>query len=186
MQQRMRRSGITIGLLSIGLLATVALTASPARAASDGPYYAEPAWDQTLPGAKRFVVLSNFASVAVLDKETGLVWEKSPRIDPQSWVSANNRCVGIAIGGRKGWRLPSIPELTSLIDPSVAPPGPTLPAGHPFNVVSLVYWSASTLADFPAGAWDVNFGSGLVETNGKATNGFSAWCVRGPMQESVY
>ena len=48
MQQRMRRSGFIIGLLSLGLLAEIALTASPAQAANKGPYYAEPAWDQKL------------------------------------------------------------------------------------------------------------------------------------------
>lgn len=47
MQQRMRRRGFTIGLISLGLLAGIALTASRAQAASiTGPYYAVPAWDQ--------------------------------------------------------------------------------------------------------------------------------------------
>jgi hypothetical protein len=45
-----------------------------------------------------------------------------------------------------------------LIDPSVAPPGPTLPLGHPFqNVQSASYWSATTIAETPTNAWNVFF-----------------------------
>jgi hypothetical protein len=35
---------------------------------SNGPYYATPSWDQTLPANTRFVVLSNFANAAMLDR----------------------------------------------------------------------------------------------------------------------
>ena len=181
---------VTVGVLvlSVGLvLANYGGGVTPATAADITKDNHTLRWDTNNPSASRFTTA--FPG-AVLDKNTGLVWEKQPDATGRVWGvapgAANLHCINREIGGTKGWRLPSIPELASLIDPSVAPPGPTLPAGHPFNVVSLVYWSASTLADFPAGAWDVNFGSGLVETNGKATNGFSAWCVRGPMQESVY
>ena len=46
----MRRRGIILGLLAVGMLAGAALTAGPAQAASGpGPFYAEPAWDQKTP-----------------------------------------------------------------------------------------------------------------------------------------
>jgi hypothetical protein len=158
-----------------------------------GPYYADPAWDQSLPVATRFVVLTNWGSAAVLDKETGLVWERSPSSATFKWqnaidptLSARRHCTALITGGRKGWRLPSIPELASLIDPSVAAPGPTLPVGHPFlTVQSASYWSASTLADDSTFAWGVFFGVGGVVNGNKAGTG-RAWCVRGGMNADQY
>ena len=143
-------------------------------------------WDQNLPAAQRFVVLAAFANAVVLDRETGLVWEQAPQTTSEPWSSARFQCTSRRTGGREGWRLPSVHELASLIDPSVAPPGPTLPPGHPFtNVQSALYWSASTFADFPTGAWFVGFNDGFVGFNDK-TLSFPAWCVRGGMNADAY
>lgn len=38
-----------------------------------------PTWSHTMPAAQRFEVV--FDGEAVLDKETGLVWEQSPTVD---------------------------------------------------------------------------------------------------------
>ena len=64
--------------------------ANPARAQTTavGPYYATPSWDQTVPcttsaNCPRFVVLTNFSSEAVLDRETGVV---DPQ-DPEHWLA---------------------------------------------------------------------------------------------------
>ena len=187
MQQRRRRSGIIIGLLALGLLAGAALTAGPAQAVSGpGPYYAEPAWDRKLPAATRFVVLTNWTSAAVLDKETGLVWERSPATTNHTWRDARVQCTTVrTTGNRKGWRLPSVNELASLIDPNVTP-GPTLPPGHPFLNVQLAgYWSAATIAGDPTDAWNVNFGNGDVLFADKSNNRL-VWCVRGGTQADAY
>jgi hypothetical protein len=95
------------------------------------------------------------------------------------------------VGGRKGWRLPTIEELASLIDPTQT--NPALPIGHPFiNVQSDRYWSASTVvgdtdevsddtSDIGGDtdeAWDVRFNYGYVSTYSKSSSGF-VWCVRG-------
>jgi hypothetical protein len=145
-------------------------------------------WDQNLPAAQRFVVLAAFNSEAVLDKNTGLVWEKSPRAANDTWIEARRFCINKTTGGQKGWRLPSIPELASLIDPSIGPFGISLPPGHPFLNVQITgdsYWSATTDADNPGLAWNAIFGGGGVGHNAKNFVG-QAWCVRGGMNADQY
>src|SRR5215813_4773335 len=83
-----------------------------AQTTAPGPYYATPSWDQTLPVSTRFIVLSNWNSAAVLDRETGLVWERSPAfVDATDWQLANVQCHSLGSGTRftstrMGWRLP--------------------------------------------------------------------------------
>jgi hypothetical protein len=169
---------VSLGLIVLGM---VVFAASPAGAATAaGPYYATPSWDQTLPSSTRFIVLSNMSSNAVLDRETGLVWEQSPSTVTQSWEFAQLQCNFLAAGGRKGWRLPTIQDLASLVDPTVPPPGPTLPPGHPFsnNVQQSGYWSASTFASGTTAAWFVNFLDGNGGPDDKTFTHF-VWCVRG-------
>jgi hypothetical protein len=116
---------------------------------------------------------------AVLDKETGLVWERSPDTSTYEWVPAQFRCNTLTLGNRKGWRLPTVQDLASLVDPSVPFPGPTLPAGHPFiNVQSPIYWSATTFADLTIYAWVVVFDVGGVDRVNKSSYNF-VWCMRG-------
>ncbi|MGO9612622.1 MAG: DUF1566 domain-containing protein [Dissulfurispiraceae bacterium] len=141
-------------------------------------------WDQQLAcdstsNCPRFEVLSAFGNEAVLDKETGLVWEQSPSTTALVWEDAQSHCNQLITGGRGGWRLPMVQELDSLVDPSVAIPGPTLPSGHPFsNVQSVGYWSATTYANYASTAWDVDFSNGGV-LNGDKSSSHHVWCVRG-------
>jgi len=135
-------------------------------------------WDKVLPESQRFVVLAVFNSEAVLDKETGLVWEKSPQSAAVSSSNARLACANKAVGGRKGWRLPALPELASLVDPTVASHGPTLPSGHPFLAVqSANYWSASAHADNATLIWGVGFSNGAALGVSKAFDQ-RVWCVR--------
>lgn len=66
--------------LELIVFVMVVLATSPAEAQTTlpGTYYPIPSWDQKLPTSTRFIVLSNWDRAAVLDRETGLVWEKSP------------------------------------------------------------------------------------------------------------
>jgi len=184
------------GLLYVfGLIVIGSLGLTPSLAAADavGPYYATPSWDQTLPSSTRFIVLSNFNSEAVLDRETGLVWEKSPSTSPFVWQTsilagifdpAQAHCNNLSKGNRKGWRLPTAQELASLVDPSVA--SPSLPSGHPFtNVQSSGYWSASSYEgelgnSSQIATWVVDFSNGNVSSVfWNLPTPYHVWCVRG-------
>jgi hypothetical protein len=170
---------LTLGLLA---LAALAVPSGPANAATiAGPYYATPSWDQTFPAANRFGVLSNMGGAAVLDRETGLVWEQAPDgTNTYAWEDAQIHCNTLSLGGRLGWRLPTLQDLASLIDPTVPFPGPTLPAGHPFtNVRSANYWSATTDAGSASLGWDVSLGGGNVGTRFDKAHSLFAWCLRG-------
>jgi uncharacterized protein DUF1566 len=174
----LHRSSIR-ALLSSFLLALGATSAS-AQTVANGPYYATPSWDQTLPASTRFIVLANMNSEAVLDRETGLVWERSPSATAETFDrAAFFLCNSKNVGGRLGWRIPTIWELTSLIDPTQ--PAPKLPAGHPFNVSGdLLFW---TNAPFSVGfgatsVYVVTFNSGAAGTVGP-DQFHRAWCVRG-------
>ena len=155
------------------LIAIIAFAVFPALAVADPGT----TWDKQINGKGRFKVLSQFGNAAVLDKETGRVWEQSPSTSTPNWSGALAHCYQLEVGGRKGWRLPTIEELASLVDTSQ--PAPTLPAGHPFsNVQSSDYWSATTDASGPF-AWDVDFVDGHVSSGDKSFAFFFVWCVRG-------
>jgi Protein of unknown function (DUF1566) len=166
----------TLGLIVLGWAVFAAGPTEAVTAA--GPYYAMPSWDQTLPASTRFIVLTNMSSEAVLDRETGLVWEQTPSTDPSTWEDAQIHCIALNKGNRGGWRLPTVQELRSLVDPTQV--DPALPAGHPSssNVQSSFYWSATTDARNASYAWAVYFGSGGV-ISGTKNNDFYGWCVRG-------
>ena len=159
--KRRRFLTVTVGVmvLSVGLvLANYGGGVTPTAAAQADAHEGLPQnWDQKIPAATRFVVLSDFANAAVRDNETGLVWEKSPLTSFHPWdfsagftASALVQCTNRTTGGR----LPSVHELASLVDP--ANTNPSLPTGHPFtNVQSADYWSATSNAESPtlAGTW---------------------------------
>ena len=149
-------------------------------------------WDTNNPSTSRFTVLADFGDAAVRDNNTGLVWERSPAT-MEMWIDARLQCLNKAVpavGGTRGWRLPSIPELASLVDPSVSL-GLKLPPGHPFlTVASGNYWSSTTNASntssFGTGnILSVSFDDGAVGITPKGSTSH-AWCVRGPMSDSVY
>jgi hypothetical protein len=141
-----QRLSCIMGIIALGMAAIAGNLADAST--GTGPYYATPSWDQTMPAATRFIVLSNFNSMAVLDRETGLVWERSPQTDTVAGgYLAPGTCTLKKVGGHPGWRLPTVQELASMIDLTQASP-PYLPSGHPFINVqtgfSDYYWSATT------------------------------------------
>ncbi len=129
---------------------------------------------------------ATFSDDLVLDKETGLVWARDVNlIGQRNWLDSNTLCRELELGNRSGWRLPTVEELSSLVDPGQ--PDLVLPPGHPFVNIQYgsgepAYWS-STNSENPTGsAWFVNFRRGagphLAGLGNKSIMGF-VWPVRG-------
>lgn len=113
----------------------------------------------------------------VLDKATGLVWERTTGKSQINWESASAHCTEARIADRSGWRLPTVEELASLVanfDTYRA-----LPTGHPFILEDReVYWSATTNAGDTSQAYMVDFYGGFPISLPKS-EGQHCWCVRG-------
>ncbi len=123
-----------------------------------------PSWHQILPANERFKLVMN--DEAVLDMETGLVWQKVATNVRYSWELAQNICYNLEIGGRKGWRLPTITELSTLVEPSNE--DPALPENHPFTISGYIlvgpgrgladhFWTSTPLGGH---AWHIYFYNG--------------------------
>ena len=163
-------------LIALAFLAVLAPSAVLAAGAGAG----FPTWDKQFTKG-RFTVLVQFGGTAVFDKETGLVWERSPDTGTDlDWLEAQDLCNMLSKGGRMGWRLPTLQEWTSLLEQTQ--PSPALPAGHPFSLSPAqedgLYWSATASAGSNGQAWLVNLNNGNVSRHDKNDSG-SAWCVRG-------
>ncbi|MGD8523831.1 MAG: DUF1566 domain-containing protein [Desulfobacterales bacterium] len=115
----------------------------------------------------------------VLDKETGLIWARNANLanGTKPWQRAIFYSRNISLGNRMGWRLPTVEELSSLVDPSQS--DPKLPNGHPFiNVQSDLYWTATAYESLSDYAWGVNMPNAYVQHYPKK-NYYFVWPVRG-------
>lgn len=136
-------------------------------------------------GKARFKPLPAFNKEAVVDKETGLVWELEPSGGAATWHNAAYFCRAKKKGNRMGWRLPTIEELASLVDFSQA--DPALPNKHPFvNITNEKYWTSTTPSaneNWTQGAESAHYvsfaGNGSTSYDQKSTNSYRYWCVRG-------
>ncbi len=168
-------------VLALGMLGSLPFASEPviAQSSQNGPYYANPSWDQQLPDTTRFIVLLNWNSAAVLDRVTGLVWERTPSSFTHVWEDALFFChAAVSTGNRVGWRLPSVEELASLVELTPTRGWPAVFQG--IDHTQGEFWTSSTVEGFPAQAYAVN----PIQNNGGGVNedrvskhGF--WCVRG-------
>ncbi len=187
-------------IFAVFAFVVLTLTATTARAqiVSNGPYFALPAWDQIIPNSTRFISLSNMLGTAILDRETGLVWQTFPSTMPSNWYAATTSCQNYSAGGgglgeqrRYGWRLPKLDELMSLMDDTQ---NPTIPNGNLenepgeiFNGVQKAYYWTSTDSVIDANWVMVVYlgrpflsGGPFSISSPKTSATVYTWCVRGP------
>ena len=128
----------------------------------------------------RFLILDAFQGEAVLDRETQLIWERTPSPVETRWANAELLCAMKSVGGRRGWRLPTFLELMTLVDPSSRGTvnRPLLPVGNPFTGIGeRAYWSSNTQTIEPTKAYAVDFIVGDLAVEQKRS-AHRIWCVR--------
>lgn len=107
----------------------------------------------------RFAVLDDGL---VQDKLTGLVWQQVAHPTAMSWEAAESHCSSLG----SGFRLPTIKELASLVDLTVAAPGPSIDTTAFPNTPEAAgaFWSSTPYGVSPGAAWQVYFGIGGTGT----------------------
>jgi hypothetical protein len=100
--------------------------------------------------------------VAVRDNVHGLIWGAADVGSKElKWAAAKKACEESVLLGFKDWRLPTVDELSTLVDRSRHEPA--IDTNYFPSCKSSWYWSASPCAWSPGSdAWFVYFGYGIV------------------------
>ncbi|NTV13167.1 MAG: DUF1566 domain-containing protein [Desulfobulbaceae bacterium] len=113
----------------------------------------------------------------VLDNITGLTWQQQDDDTPRSHAAAASYCRTLTTGGSSDWRLPSLIELTMLVDRGAH--DPAIDATAFPGAKAAAYWTATSSAvASPVRFGQVDFAKGsggFVEDNG---NTAYVRCVR--------
>ena len=160
------------------ILVWLAVLAS-ASAGLSRPAFAAPAANG------RYVV--DATAKTVLDKVTGLTWQREPPVTGGSsgqttgqftWADAKSYCDNLVLAGQSDWRLPKIVELRTLVRRKTT--GTAIDAvAFPNTPVSGMsyYWSATPYQGGSSDAWNVNFSYGN-SFNGSVASSYRVRCVR--------
>ena len=125
----------------------------------------------------------------ITDKVTGLVWEKSPSPTVAQCIGSGTatatfpavtcgqgQALAYCAGKGGGWRLPSRVELVSLVDFTIASPGPTINAALP-GTPGDRFWTSAPFAASAGFAWYVDFKDGATSFDFDTAH-YRVRCVR--------
>jgi len=165
----------------------------PASSANDDAASPGPALDTTAawatwpmpnsgPGLPNQQSFDTRTSGVVLDRVTGLTWQRSPAGKLLTFADAKRNCDELTLAGYDDWRLPSRIELASILDLTRTQPAINV-AAFP-NTPSDWFWTSSAAAGEPQSAWYVYFYFGYPKTD-LISNQFSLRCVRADPQKSA-
>jgi len=113
----------------------------------------------------------------VLDKVTGLIWERTLGSTALNWDDAVTYCNDLDLAGFDDYRVPSRIELVSIVDFTVGPP--TIdPVAFP-DAPEDLYWTTSPWPPIPTAVYIVHFGGAYTSVSDRmATTTLRVRCVR--------
>lgn len=112
----------------------------------------------------------------VYDTKTKLTWQRS--LGPATyWSGAKPFCASLNLDGT-GWRLPTIKELITLIDPTRQRPAVDLDAFPDTPQMYAHAWSSTPDVSDDFSAWALDYQKGGIGSAGKDGNSFNVRCVR--------
>lgn len=145
----------------MALAAAVVLLASPYAASGQVPDTGDA--DEPSCNPRSY---TDLGSGIVRDDVTGLMWQQAtaPGITggTYTWQEAADYCASLTLGDYADWRLPTLSELTTLIDNGIASPGPMIDTTFFPDTAALAYWSATANASGTGYVWFVSFDYGTV------------------------
>ncbi|HKO52911.1 MAG TPA: DUF1566 domain-containing protein [Polyangiaceae bacterium] len=118
-------------------------------------------------------------SGAVTSSCCGFEWQEETAPGTYSWEEAGKYCASLSLSGR-GWRLPKIAELFSIVDlGDRANSSPAIDVEVFSDTLSELYWSSSLEGDSEQAAWTVNFADGASQSTAiDDTHPHRVRCVR--------
>lgn len=122
------------GCWVLGLLVFASIGAAAAKTFADAPKYQYTIGTDT-----------------VLDRKTGLTWQRAPSSSQYNQSGAAAYCASLNLAGfSSGWRLPTRHELGSLVDRKVASPGPTIDKTAFPNTPAARFWTSTIYPPNPS------------------------------------
>jgi len=124
---------------------------------------------------KKFSTTTVDGTVVVTDAATLLNWQRDPDPGLFTFTTAKVYCQNLGAG----WRVPSIKELATLVDYSIASPGPMIDSvAFPGTYTDHMYWTSSQSSRDPGAAGGLDFSTGSARSQLIATTPGHVRCVR--------